>query len=388
MKAKTAIITHYGTGGSLLYLQQLAGALENRCYQVVFYLPKNTDIGIKNNSSCRYILKEPSTSPAFLKVKFLKYLYHLSKYLYNTLIIRPERHVRVVHLLFPFYLTDFITVFRLKRKGLKIVLTVHEIFPHKPFLGGKIDRKIIKRLYEKADLLLVHTDSLKDELINLYSISPQKVQVVPHGYFKLPQSPVDTATLKKKYHLPSDKKTLLFFGNIRENKGLGILLDVMQGLKDNYFLLIAGQIAGASETPTEYYKEKIKNNDISDSIYWIESYIPDEEASEVFKIADAVILPYKKSFHAQSGVLNLAIGYEKPCVVSDVGGIGEIVRDHDLGIVVEPESPAELKAGIISLFNNKDKQTYGFKKYKEEKSWDKVVDRLIEEYRLLQSGAL
>ncbi len=110
MKAKTAIITHYGTGGALLYLQQLAGALENRGYPVVFYLPKNTDIGIKNNSSCRYVLKELSENAAFFKAKLFKYLYHLSKYLYNALIIRPEGSVKVVHLLFLFYLTDLLTI--------------------------------------------------------------------------------------------------------------------------------------------------------------------------------------------------------------------------------------------------------------------------------------
>jgi len=75
----------------------------------------------------------------------------------------------------------------------------------------------------------------------------------------------------------------------------------------------------------------------------------DKEALEVFKIADVVVPPHKKSFHAQSSVLNLAIGYEKPCIVSDVGGIGETVRRYDLGIVVEPESISELKEGIPQL---------------------------------------
>lgn len=98
MKAKTAIVTHYGTGGPLLYLQQLACALENKDYPAIFYLLKNTDIGIKNNSSCRYVLKEPSENPAFFKPKFLKYLYHLSKYLYNAMILRPEGSVKVAHL--------------------------------------------------------------------------------------------------------------------------------------------------------------------------------------------------------------------------------------------------------------------------------------------------
>ncbi len=72
-----------------------------------------------------------------------------------------------------------------------------------------------------------------------------------------------------------------------------------------------------------FYRTIIKTNDIRDSVHWIERYTTDEEVAEVFKIADTVIFPYKKTFHAQSGVLNLAIGYEKPCVVSDVGAMGK-----------------------------------------------------------------
>ncbi len=134
METTTLLISHYGIGGALLYLQELAGALEKKGYPVIFCLPRNTDIGIKNTSVCKYILKEPSAAPALLKPKLLKYLFHLSKYLYNAFAVNPEKNIKVTHLLFPFYLTDLITILRLKRRGIKVILTVHEIFPHKPFL--------------------------------------------------------------------------------------------------------------------------------------------------------------------------------------------------------------------------------------------------------------
>ena len=191
METKILIISHYGIGGSLLYLQELASALEKKGYPVIFCIPKNTRLTIKNDSSHKYILKEPSTAPAFLKPKLLKYLFHISKYFYNTYAVKPEENIKLAHLLFPFYLTDLITIHRLKRKGIKVILTVHEIFPHKPFLGGKIDKIIIKKMYELSDLLLVHTDSLKKEMLELFSVSPEKVRVVEHGYFEYPQSLAD-----------------------------------------------------------------------------------------------------------------------------------------------------------------------------------------------------
>jgi len=383
MRSRTVIISPYSSGGSLLYLQHLIYAFEKKNYQVAFCLPKDTAIKIPTKMDYYYILKDPSTHPVFLKTRFLKYIYHLTKYLHNSLKVNPEENLIVAHLLFPFYLTDLLTIRRLKKKKCKVILTVHEVFPHKPFLGGKIDLRIIKRLYENADLLLVHSNTLKNELSDLFSLSPKKVRVIPHGYFDLPQSPVDVITLRKKYQVPPDKKILLFFGTIRENKGLDILLDVMKVAKKDFFLLIAGQIAGMSEPSADHYKKIIRTNNITDSVYWVERYITEEEGAEVFKVADIVVLPYRNSFHAQSGVLNLAIGYEKPCVVSDVGGIGETVRSYDLGIVVRPENMEDLQRGIIRVFEGNRK--FGFDKYKNENNWDRVCDKLISTYEELMS---
>ncbi|MBI5739431.1 MAG: glycosyltransferase family 4 protein [Nitrospirae bacterium] len=381
MKAETLIISPYGVGGSVLYLQHLADALGKKQYPVMFCLPEGGRTGIKNSSWCRQTLKDPSTSPAFLRVRVLKYLYHLLKYFHNALAIRPEGNIKVAHLLFPFYLADFITVRRLGKRGIRVILTVHEVIPHRPFLGGMADRKILKCMYDKSDLLLVHSDSLRDELLDAFAIDHVKVRVVPHGFFSVPQSPLAITALKEKYFIPSDKKVLLFFGSIRDNKGLDVLLNVMPGIEKDFFLLIAGQTAGASERPVGHYEDLIVKNGVNGSVRWVNRYISEEECREVFKIADAVVLPYKKTFHAQSGVLNLAVGYERPCIVSDVGGIGETVRAYDLGIVVRPEDAHDLQRGVREVFEVKN--SFGFDRYKNDNNWDKVCDKLIGAYEEL-----
>lgn len=381
MEPTTIIVSHFRTGGPFLYLKELVHALYGVNYPVIIYSPRCADMKFQDRISFKFILKDPSTHPSFLKKKVLKYPFHIFKYLYNAFAVKPPKNIKIVHFLFPFYLTDLITIYRLKRKGRKVVLTVHDILPHKFFLGGSIDKKMIKKMYDASDKLLVHTASLKKEIIELFSQPSEKIETVPHGFFDLPASTIDKTALQVKYHTPQDKKILLFFGTIRENKGLDILLDAMKDLKNEYFLLITGQRAGASEKPIEFYKETIKKNDVSDSVYWVERYITDEEASEVFMVADAIILPYKKTFHAQSGVLNLAIGYEKPCVVTDVGGIGETVREYNLGIVVKPEDVEALKKGIATLF--KDEKHFGFDSCKEDNSWEKVCDKLIGVYEEL-----
>jgi glycosyltransferase involved in cell wall biosynthesis len=380
----TAIVSNFGAGGSLLYLQQFAGALRRKNYPVVYYLPENARLDIKDNVLCRFVLRDPSTCPPFWKARAIRYPYHLFKYFVNAMTLRPERHLKVIHILFPFYLTDWITVDRLKRRGLKVILTVHEVFPHKVFLGGKIDRRLLEKLYGNADLLFVHADSLRDELIDLYPIDGRRIRVVPHGSFDMPESSANMATLKKRYRVPVDRKVLLFFGTVRENKGLDILLSALPELKDEFFLLITGDISEAAESSIKHYERIIESEGLTESVNWIRRFVSDEEVSEVFRMADAVALPYKKSFHAQSGVLHLSINYEKPCIVSDVGAIGGTVRDYDLGLVVRPEDPAAFRCGIKALFKKLDrKYFFNFRKCKEENNWDEIVNKAISAYNEL-----
>jgi D-inositol-3-phosphate glycosyltransferase len=374
-----ALITNYGIGGSLFYLRQLTDAFQRRRFPLVTYLPSSARNCMSDAPWCRFVLKEPAICPSFLRPAFLKYMCHLSKYIYNAMIFDTGWHTRVAHLLFPFYLTDWITIMRLKQKGIQVVITVHEAFPHRPFLGGKIDKLLMKKMCDRADVLSVHTDSLKSTLMKFYAINPEKILVVPHGYFEYPKSSVEDELLKEKYHIPLDKKILLFFGTIRRNKGLDVLLCAFKDLNDRFFLVVAGTSVFASEPSNKIYEEIIEKYNLNSRLLWIDRFILDREIPDLFKVADAVILPYKNTFHAQSGILNLAIGYEKPVVVTNVGGIGEIVKNYNLGIVVEPENSGALRKGIIQLFESQP-NLHGFKRYKEENSWDRIADEYIKIY--------
>jgi glycosyltransferase involved in cell wall biosynthesis len=379
LEPTTALITNYSTGGSFLYLRKLTDAFQRKMFPLVTYLPGSAKSCMSDAPWCRFILKEPATCPSFLRPKFIKYMYHLSKYIYNVVAFDPSRHTRVAHLLFPFYLTDWMTIMRLKQKGIRVVVTIHEVFPHKPFLGGKMDRLLIKKMCDGADVLTVHTDSLKNMLTEFYAIDSEKILVVPHGYFEYPEASVEKELLKEKYHIPLDKRILLFFGTIRGNKGLDVLLGTVNNLYDHFFLVVAGTSALASEPSNKIYEKIIRKYNLNSKLLWIDRVILDREIPDLFKAADAVILPYKNTFHAQSGILNLAIGYEKPLVVTNVGGVGEIVRKYNLGIVVEPENSSALKNGIIQLFESQH-NPYGFKRYKEENSWDRIAVEYIRIY--------
>ncbi len=381
---KVIIFSHYGVGGALKYLKEVTGAFAKRDYPAEFYLPDVAEGKIPRSLNSRFILKEPSISNRiFSKVKSLKLLHHLLKYLYNNLSFNPPPDCRLVHLLFPFYLTDFIMIKRLRRKGIKVVITIHEVLAHRSFLGGRIDRYLISVLCRNADLILSHTDRLKNEIERLFSVSRDKIRVIPHGYYELPRSRENREELKIKYKIPLDKKILLFFGEIRENKGLDDLLIAVRDLSHDYHLLIAGTITGSMEPFHDYYKDLIKRLEIEDRLSWINRYINEEEIPDIFEVSDVIVLPYKRSFHAQSGVLNLCVGFEKPCVVTDVGGLGDVVKKYNIGIVVKPDDPQGIKRGLVSLFE--DKKGLDFSRYKQENNWMSSLEKMIMAYNELLS---
>lgn len=379
---RIVVFSHYGVGGSLKYTKCIADAFAKLDYPVQFCLPYEARGKMPQSLNSIFSLKEPSISNGlFSRIRYLKLLHHLLKYLYNNLFFNPPPDCKLVHLLFPFYLTDFILIKRLRRRNIKVVITVHEVLAHRGFLGGKIDRSLISVIYRDADLILAHTEGLKSEMERLFSINDEKVRVVPHGFFELPRSKERIDVLKERYELPTNKEILLFFGEIRENKGLDDLLKAVSELSNDYHLLIAGTVTSTMETAQDCYRDLIKKLAIGDKVTWVNKYINEEEIPDIFEVSDAVILPYKSSFHAQSGVLNIAIGFEKPSVVTDVGGVGEVVKKYNIGVVVKPNDPMNIKEGIVNLF--KHKGSFDFGRYKRENDWMSSVEKMIEIYNEL-----
>lgn len=373
MTPVVTVISHYAVGGSALYLDELRAAFGRMSFPAVFQYP-----GAPYHENTGRLV-EPSVAPALLdRVRPLKLAFHLGRYLYNALAIRPRSISGVAHILFPFYLTDLITLRRLRKYGIPVVLTVHEVLPHRPYLGGRLDRRLLDAIYNESDLLAVHTHNLKASLLDNFAVPEERVRVVRHAFFKAGE-PADRHKARLCYHIPQDKTVLLFFGAIRENKGLKVLIEAFRYLPEKFFLLIAGTAAGASEPQDGTYRDVIDAAGLKNRVRWINRYVNDDEIPGIFAASDAAILPYRRGFHAQSGVLNLAVGYELHCVVSDVGGLGETVRDYELGIVVEPEDPVSLKCGIMDLFGHRRSRS-GFRKYKKAHSWDIVAEEYIRIY--------
>ncbi|HYJ85236.1 MAG TPA: glycosyltransferase, partial [Pyrinomonadaceae bacterium] len=111
----------------------------------------------------------------------------------------------------------------------------------------------------------------------------------------------------------------------------------------------AGQRPANSEPTVEWYQELSRTLGIEDRVTWLIRHVEDKEIPEIFNCVDLAVLPYMKSFEAQSSVLSIAAAYDVPVIASDVANIGETVREFELGLCVESESAEQLAEGLRTL---------------------------------------
>lgn len=165
----------------------------------------------------------------------------------------------------------------------------------------------------------------------------------------------DANQLKHELGFAEDSLVLLFFGYIRKYKGLDILIEAFPKIYSTISkakLLIVGEFY---DDPKEYFK-LIKNLKIDDKVKVINQFVPNEDVGNYYQAADVVILPYRSA--TQSGILNVAYGFYKPVIVTDVGGLAEFVDEGKTGFIVKPNSPDAITTGVKKFLSEKEKTDF------------------------------
>lgn len=260
------------------------------------------------------------------------------------------------------------TIARIARSnGHTVAICIFDnVVPHESRPG---DRLLTKYFTGSIDGAIVMAGSVLDELSSFRSGIP--VRLTPHPLFDNYGEPVSREKALSALKLDSENRYLLFFGFVRAYKGLDILIKAFADKrlrKKKLKLLIAGEFY-EDDTP---YRQLIKLYDLENDVIIHDHFIKDSDVPLYFGAADLVVQPYKSA--TQSGVTQIAFHYEKPMLVTDVGGLREIVNDKVCGYVVLPK-PEDIAEAIIDYFeNNREKQfTAGVKKEKEKFSWDKMT---------------
>lgn len=255
-----------------------------------------------------------------------------------------------------------------KSKDTKIISILDNVIPHEKRIGDKL----LARYYvSSVDSFIAMSDSVQQDL---KVFTDKKCLLNPHPLFDNFGESIQKDKALERLKLDKSFKYILFFGFIRDYKGLDLLLEAMQDkrLVDNKIKLI---VAGEYYSNEAKYKELIQQFGIENQIELFTEFIPNEEVSVYFSAADLVVQPYKTA--TQSGITQIAYHFEKPMVVTDVGGLKEIVPENEVGFVVKPESKA-LAEAILKFYNSEIDFSHFIKEEKKKYSWLQMVKKIEE----------
>jgi len=291
--------------------------------------------------------------------------------------IRPD----LIHLTTPLIppLPLFILLYRLGKKY-PIIYTVHSTHQDSGFFMEMISR--INTFFAESinfKRIIVHTERDKEELVKKGSFSKKKILVIPHGVYDIFKrfsdiNASEISTVKERY--------ILFFGYIKQYKGLEILLRsaprIFTNVK-NIKLIIAGQ---GDLTPYRETIDRFIGQEYRSNLEIYNEFIPDKQASELFRKASIVVLPYTQ-MTGQSGIVNIAFAFGKPVVATDIWGFHEAIASGKTGILVPPNDSWALANAVIKILTNMELQTEMGKNILNESqklSWEILAKRYIEVY--------
>lgn len=262
-----------------------------------------------------------------------------------------------------------------KKKHTKIISIIHNLNPHEKRIG---DTVLSNYFLQSCDAHLALSKKVEEDILAKDKLHP--VIYYPHPVYDTFGKIIDKKLAKQNLQLDENTSYILFFGLIREYKGLDLLLNAMANstLKNQNIKLI---VAGEFYSDIEKYQTIIKENNIENNVIIHNKFIPDNEVADYFCASDLVIQPYKHA--TQSGITQICYHFNKPMIVTNVGGLPETVPNNVVGYVCEPN--AESIADSILQFYTENKETEFTQNScieKEKYSWNGLVNKIKNWYTI------
>lgn len=256
---------------------------------------------------------------------------------------------------------------RLKKKGIPTLCIIHNVVPHEPHF---FDKPLTRLFFNQCAEFVVMNQTVKNDLLRL---KPDACYILkPHPLYNQFGAKIEQTEAQKRLGLDSCKKTLLFFGLIRDYKGLDLLIQAMSLLDDSYQLIIAGESYGDFTK----YRLLIDASPAKERIFVWNRYINDYEVPVLFSAADVLVTPYRSA--TQSGVIPIAYHFETPVLATNVGGLKESIEKPGTGLVCLPQTDS-LANGIHNLFQS-DTEVFAtnIRKEKKKLSWEAFAEALVQ----------
>ena len=239
---------------------------------------------------------------------------------------------------------------------------------------------ILKKILNSVNII-THTENVKNSLSKFF-IRDKYIPVIPWG--------VDSKVLnyskseaRNILGIGIDKKVFGFFGYILEQKGFDYVLNVWPSLnKDNFLLsVVHSDKPGEEAKITKFLKNNLNGENFKIKI----AFASENDLAISFCAVDAILLPYKKFFQGESGIMSLACAYNIPLLASDTGKVGQVVKENKLGLVFKPDSESDLKDTIEKFSKlseeNISEMKENIKNYIKLYSWENIASQHLTAYK-------
>lgn len=265
----------------------------------------------------------------------------------------------------------------LPKKTVKIAL-IHNLVPHeKRFFDDAFNRFFLSHY----DGFIVLSESVKQAV--LVQKPGALTRVLKHPSYQQFGKKMDKQHARQEIGIDANKKTILFFGLIRDYKGLDILLEAFSKMDDAFQLLIAGEVYGERKVYDDLI-EQSKNK----QVYFVDQFIPSDKVAFYFSASDLCVLPYRTA--TQSGIKAMCDVFQLPVLVSQVGGLAEDIALNENGFIIEDMSPDALAAQINLLFAEDQLENVAknllFQSEKQENEWDEFAESVLEFADIIQQS--
>lgn len=357
-------------GGISTFNERLARAYQDLGHEVVIYTFSLQYPSIFFPGTTQYS-KEPPPEHLNIKVR-LNSINPFSWFKTGRQVVNEKPDLVIVRFWIPFMGPSLGTVCRIiKKAGIKVVAIVDNIIPHEKKI---MDRVLARYFVHSVNYFIAMSKSVLEDLEGFDASKPKKLTV--HPLYDNFGDPVSRHDALEHLGLSHDYQYILFFGFIRDYKGLDILL---HAFGDSRFrkmplkLLVVGEFY----TDPEPYHKIIEAHNLGDQVIMHNEFVPNTGVVNYFCAANLVVQPYKDA--TQSGITQIAYHFNKPMITTNVGGLSETIIHNKVGFVVNPQAE-ELADAMETFFRDKLEERFTAHVEEEKKrfSWKIMIDAIDE----------
>jgi glycosyltransferase involved in cell wall biosynthesis len=251
----------------------------------------------------------------------------------------------------------------------KVITILDNVIPHEKRF---FDMPFTKYFLKQNDGFIAMSETVKNDLLSIQPTS--QVILKEHPLYNHFGEKLQRDNACNQLNIDKSKKTILFFGFIRDYKGLDLLIDAFGNLGTDYQLIIAGETYGSFDK----YQQQINKLPNKENVYIFNDYISDDRVPVFFSASDVCVLPYKSA--TQSGITSIAYHFDVPLIATDTGGLKESIHHNKTGIIVNEISAKSINSAICNYFDNNLQQSFfpEIQKIKSNLSWENFANAILD----------